>query len=48
MPRQDPSFTDADLIRLFCKNLDPAEKRRVVERFRGYIISRKKICDEEG
>lgn len=47
MPRQDPSFTDADLIRLFCKNLDPAEKRRVIERFRGYIVSRKKLCDED-
>ncbi len=47
MPRKDPSFTDGDLIRLFCKNLDPAEKLRVIERFRGYIISREKLCDED-
>lgn len=47
MPRKDPSFTDADLIRLFCKNLDPAEKQRAMERFRRHIISREKICDDD-
>lgn len=47
MPRKDPSFTDADLLRLFCKNLDPAEKLRVLEKFKAYVIDRKPICDTD-
>ena len=47
MPRKDPSFTDNDLLRLFCKNLDPAEKLRVLEKFKAYVIDRKPICDTD-
>lgn len=47
MPRKDPTFTDADLIRLFCKNLEPAEKMRVTERFRKYVLSRTPICSTD-
>lgn len=47
MPRRDPSFTDGDLIRFFCKNLDPAEKQRVIRRFQEHIIHRAKICEDD-
>jgi hypothetical protein len=49
MPRKDPTFTDADLIRFYCANLDPAEKTRVRKRFRANILHRTPICpNEEG
>ena len=47
MPRKDPTFTDQDLIRLFCKNLDPSEKKRVLEKFMKYVIDREPICDTD-
>lgn len=44
MPRKDPTFTDLDLVRFYCKNLDPAEKARVLNRFRMHIVSKTPIC----
>jgi len=26
MPRKDPTFTDQDLLRFYCRNLDQTEK----------------------
>ena len=44
MPRKDPTFTDADLLRFYCTNLDPAEKYRVRKAFKENILHRKAIC----
>lgn len=45
MPRKDPTFTEADLIRFYCSNLDEAEQARVLDRFSGHILHRKALCD---
>ncbi|MCC8991725.1 MAG: hypothetical protein LM514_03920 [Streptococcus sp.] len=47
MPRYDPTFTDIDLIRFYCTNLDPAEKARVLDRFVDHIINKNPICPNE-
>lgn len=47
MPRKDPTFTDADLLRFYCTNLDPAEKYRVRKAFKENILHRKAICPDD-
>ncbi|MDG4551953.1 MAG: hypothetical protein P9F19_01990 [Candidatus Contendobacter sp.] len=47
MPRRDPTFTDLDLIRFFCKNLDPGEKYWVLKTFADYVRNGKKICPDD-
>lgn len=47
MPRKDPTFTDSDLLRLYCNNLDPAEKYRVFEAFRNHVMNGQKICADD-
>jgi hypothetical protein len=46
MPRQDPRFTDADLIRFYCNNLDDAEKSRVRKVFNDYLMKQVAICPD--
>lgn len=43
MPRKDPTFTEADLIRFYCSNLDGAEQARVLDRFSSHILHRKAL-----
>ena len=47
MPRKDPTFTDGDLIRFFCRNLDPAEKTRVLNRFKAHILNHEPLCGDD-
>lgn len=47
MPRKDPTFTDADLLRFYCTNLDPGEKYRVRKAFKENILHRKAICPDD-
>lgn len=47
MPRKDPTFTDNDLLRFYCTNLDPAEKYRVRKKFKENILHRKAICPDD-
>lgn len=47
MPRIDKTFTDNDLIRFYCANLDPDEKTRVLGRFVDHIINKNPICPNE-
>jgi len=47
MPRKDPTFSDNDLIRFFCNNLDPAEKKRVLDRFKAHILTHEPICPND-
>ncbi|MCP5158503.1 MAG: hypothetical protein H6975_03645 [Gammaproteobacteria bacterium] len=47
MPRKDPTFTDTDLIRFYCRNLDPAEKKRVLDRFKAHILTHTPICPND-
>jgi hypothetical protein len=45
MSRKDPTFTEADLIRFYCSNLDVAEQTRVLDRFSTHILHRKALCE---
>lgn len=47
MPRKDPTFTDSDLLRFYCRNVDPGEKYRVMEAFKGHIKKGIKICPDD-
>lgn len=47
MPRKDKTFTDNDLIRFYCTNLDPLEKYRVRKKFKENILRRKAICPDD-
>lgn len=47
MPRSDPTFTDLDLIRFYCRNLDPAEKYQVMRSFADFIKKGAKICPDD-
>lgn len=47
MPRKDPTFTDGDLIRFFCKNLTPAEKKRVLDHFKAHILTHTPLCPND-
>lgn len=47
MPRLDKTFKDTDLIRFFCKNLDPTEKSIVLNIFRQHVLAGKPICPNE-
>lgn len=47
MPRSDPSFTDADLLRFYCKNLNPSEKYLVLKRFNDFLSKGTKICPDD-
>lgn len=44
MPRADPTFSDSDLLRFYCRNLEAGEKYRVLQRFTLYIGKGEKIC----
>lgn len=44
MPRSDPTFTDGDLVRFYCRNLAPGEKYQVLQRFTRYIGKGEKLC----
>lgn len=47
MPRIDKTFTDNDLIRFYCRNLDNEEKLKVRKIFRENILHRTAICPDE-
>lgn len=47
MPRIDKTFTDNDLIRFYCNNLDNEEKLKVRKKFRENILHRTAICPDE-
>lgn len=47
MPRSDRTFTDNDLIRFYCRNLDPGEKYRTLRRFNLYIGKGEKLCPDD-
>lgn len=47
MPRRDPTFTDADLFRFYCNNLDPAEKARVLQKFKAHLLTHTPICPND-
>ena len=47
MARKDPTFTDLDLLRLYCRNLDPAEKYRVMNAFARNLRHGEKICPDD-
>lgn len=47
MPRKDPTFTDSDLLRFYCRNVDPGEKYLVMKAFNDHIKKGIKICPDD-
>ena len=47
MPRLDKTFSDSDLLRFYCRNLDPSEKYLVMEAFKNHIKKGIKICPND-
>lgn len=47
MPRKDPTFTDQDLLRFYCRNLDQTEKFSVHYHFQRFFTGKIKICPDD-
>ena len=47
MPRSDKTFSDKDLLRFYCNNLEPDEKYRVLVAFNDYIVKGQTICPDD-